>query len=611
MLEVWDSLALKIKASPIYYELLRLNYESSNPEILSVSGETAIAEGNGAAIVTANATYNGIQYTTEVPINVGELSYEVESARTATDISLTRITESIEVGEEFSAQAYIMSEITEDHPYPYGYADDNLIKFSSSDTGICRVKNGVLIGVSPGTAIITVSDIADAVSKTFEVQVVEETTLEYTEDEVLEVNAEDYDWTDAETTTLAIQAILEAASTAGMKKVIFPNQIYTVSPTYGSIYIPTHMIVDFSGGIIQIEPSAMTTSGGYVMIYLQDVEYSSLENAIIYGERDLIEGTGAEGCQSVVICGKSFKSGLKNCTISKSPGFNMGFGNTNRKVAGVKLSGIVGGGLDTEGNEIEESHAFRSDYTSISNIGNSKGQIWLGNTQGYGGYLYMSARVYSVWFYDSDKNFISMTPHCIQYYAVQKPENAAYARIVFWWSEAPTSGDPDYASIAHFHSYDKPDRCYVKNCIMEDNYSLAISTNGGENMLIDDCIFRNNGYRDPASHLDWEDGRQHNKGHILRNCTFEGGGAVTAVGADGLVIHNNVFTDVPLNIGSEVQNSRIWLNQFIGSKAKCTITPKTDEVFSQNYGYDGASYTVSEVSDVGFAVREAENNFAS
>ena len=128
-------------------------------------------------------------------------------------------------------------------------------------------------------------------------------------------------------------------------------------------------------------------------------------------------------------------------------------------------------------------------------------------------------------------------------------------------------------------------------------------------MLVEYCTFKNNGYRDPASHLDWEDGRQHNKGHILRYNTFEGGGAVTAVGADGLAIHNNVFTDVPLNIGSEVQNSRIWLNQFIGSKAKCTITPKTDEVFSQNYGYDGASYTLNTMTDVGFAVRETANSF--
>ena len=84
-----------------------------------------------------------------------------------------------------------------------------------------------------------------------------------------------------------------------------------------------------------------------------------------------------------------------------------------------------------------------------------------------------------------------------------------------------------------------------------------------------------------------------------------------AVGADGLVIHNNVFKDVPLKVRSEVQNSRIWLNQFIGSKAKLTITTKTDMICSQNYGYDGASYTISDAADVGFAVREAENNFTS
>ena len=34
-------------------------------------------------------------------------------------------------------------------------------------------------------------------------------------------------------------------------------------------------------------------------------------------------------------------------------------------------------------------------------------------------------------------------------------------------------------------------------------------------------------------------------------------------------------------------------------------------ICSQNYGYDGASYSIGDVADVGFAVREAENNFTS
>ena len=146
---------------------------------------------------------------------------------------------------------------------------------------------------------------------------------------------------------------------------------------------------------------------------------------------------------------------------------------------------------------------------------------------------------------------------------------------------------------------------------MTDCNDTAIQPNGGESWLFEGCIFRDNGYSDPAAQIDWEDGRNHNKGHVLRNCSFYGNGSVSAVGADGLVIHNNTFNGVPLKVGSEVQNSRIWLNQFIGTGAKATTTPKTDMVFSQNYGYNGASYTISEVSDVEFAVRETENSFES
>lgn len=602
-----DTFALSLKFFLDTYK--GLTFSTSNDEVLSVTDEGELeALSVGTADITANITVDDIPCSNTATIPVVEsLEYGLTSSRTATDITLARVPESIEVGEEFAAQAYILSAITADHPWPYSYYDDNLVKYTSSDPTVCRVKNGVLLGVGTGTAIITVSDLVETVQKTFSVNVVAQTSLQYTDAEVLEVDAADYDWTSAESTTLAIIDILAAASTAGMKKVVFPEQIYNVSPAYGTIYIPTQMIVDFSGSVVQIEASDLTSTG-YQMFYFNATEYSSIENAIIYGERDLIEGAGAEGCCSIGIGGCSYRSGLKLCTISKSPGFNIGFGNTNRTVKAVALSTIEAGGIDASGNDVDEDYSFRSNaYVDISAVGKTDGRFWLGNVQGFGGYLYLSARVYNIFFYDADKVFISALHHCIQYYGYQKPEGAVYARISFWQGSAPTSGDPDYGAIAHIHSYDKPERCYISHCTLEDNYSTAIAPNGGESMLVEYCTFKNNGYRDPSSHLDWEDGRQHNKGHILRFNTFEGGGAVTAVGADGLVIHNNTFTQVPLNIGDEVQNSRIWLNRFI--KCKATITPKTDEVFSQNYGYDGASYTLNTLTDVGFAVRETANSF--
>ena len=563
----------------------------------------------GASTVTVKVATGSQMSVDTLPVNVvNELEYTgLASTRTATGIVVSRKPESIEIGEEYACQAFVLSAITEDHPYPYGYPDDNLVKWTSGNPAVCRVKNGVLVGVSEGVATITAEDIAGKVSTSFDVTVTAVTSLAYTDAEVLTVDESAYDWTSEETTTLNIQNILAAASAAGKKKVIFPNRLYQVSPVYDSIYIPTQMIVDFSGGTIQIMPSDMTTSGGYVMIYIKDAEYSSVENAIIYGERFLIEGTGVEACTSVDITGKSKRSGFKNCTISRSPGFNSGCGNTNRKVLACKLNTIEAGGIDDNGADVVEAYAFRCNtYINISTLGERFG---FGNVQGYGGYLYLSARMYNIYFYDADKNFITAYKYCVQYSVYDKPQGAVYARIMFWQGSAPTSGDPDYGSIAHLYSFDKPDRCYFRNCLFEDSYSTAIAPNGGENLVIENCTFNRNGYRDPSSQIDWEDGRQHNKGHILRNCTFEEGGPVTVIGADGIVIHNNVMYGIKLNVADEVQNARVWLNQFIGKAAIATITPKTDEVFSQNYGFDGATYKLNTIDNVGFAVREAENHF--
>lgn len=529
---------------------------------------------------------------------VDELDYDISSNRTPTGIAIARKTSSLEVGEEFSAQAFVLSAITEEHPYPYGYSDDNLVKYSSSNEDVCTVKNGVLKGISKGTATITVSDIDEIVSETFDVQVIEETSLEYIDDEVWTVNASDYDWSTTESTTLAIIEILEKAQTDGKKKIVFPYQTYYVSPAYGTFNVPTQMILDFNNSIVQIEESSLTSSG-YQMFLFQNTEYSNIENAIIYGERDLIDGTGAESCQSVYFAGYNYKSGLKDCTISKSVGFNIGAIMKNLIRVPFKLSALENGAIDDNGQDKEESYAFRNNgYMNISSI---KDRFGFGNMQGYQGYLYLSARPYDIYFYDSNYNFISCLKNCIQYYFYEKPSGSAYARIVFRQGTAPTSCDGDFGSIAMIYSMDIPNKCYIKNCIMEDNYSTAIQPNGGESWLIEHCTFKNNGYRDPSSHIDWEDGRNNNKGHILRYCTFESGGAVTLVGADGTVIHNNLFTDTKLNQGGEVQNSRMWLNQFINSKVN--IETKTDMVFSQNYAIEDSTFTLTDNEETNFKIR--------
>lgn len=602
-LEPNDTFAPALLAKPLLSALYGKSVTSADKEVVSSDGEVLTAVADGTAEITAIANYRRKEYADTAEVVVQDLSYGLQSARTVTGITLARVPKTIEVGEEYSAQAYLLSEITAEHPWPYSYYDDNLVKYSSNNEVVCRVKNGVLVGVAPGIATITASDLTGAVSATFNVEVVKETALTYTEHEVMSVNADDFDWSTAETTTLAIIDILSAASDLRMKKVVFPKQIYAVSPAYGTIYIPTQMIVDFSGSIVQIEASSLTATG-YQMFYFKDTEYSSIENAIVYGERDSSAGSAA--CQSVFFGGYNFHSGLNNCTISKSPGFNIGAGWLNRKIVGFKLAAVEAGGIDDSGNNRDEAYAYRhNSYMTITNLASKFG---FGNMAGFQGYLYLSARCYDIFFYDANKNFLSALKNCIQYYQYDKPENAVYARIVFRQGSAPTSGDPDSASIAHLYSFDQPDHCYIRNCTMTDCNDTAIQPNGGVNWCFENCYFQDNGYSDPASHIDWEDGRNHNKGHVLRNCYFKNGGKVCVIGADGIVIHNNTFDNVLLQVGEEVQNSRVWLNQFITKGAK--VASKTDMVFSQNYGCDGATLTVTAAEGVDHAVRQAANVFA-
>lgn len=450
--------------------------------------------------------------------------------------------------------------------------------YTSSNNSICTVKNGVIYGVGEGICTITVHSL-DGVTKSFDVTVANETPDIV---ETININIDDYDFSTAESTTLSFISIFCNYTDGKMRKIVIPKGTYYISPVYGTIKVPTHTIVDFSNSIIQILESTMTQSGYKMFLFSDNISFSSIENVTINGERYLISGTGAESCISVSFSGGSYKCGLKNCNINNSVGFNIMTEYRAKWNYPITLSGITYGSIDNNGNEINESYTYRSNYTNVLTLESPFG---IGNMQGYQGYSYLSARIIDVYFYDENKNYISCIKDCVQYYCeYTKPNNAVYARVVFKYNSAPTSCDPDFGSIAHFYHLKYPDRCYIESCYFKNNYSTAIAPEGGYNLFINNCTFKNNGYRDPSSHIDWEDGRLHNKGHIVKDCYFEGGGQVVATGADGLTMFDNVFKNTRFSIGNEVQNQRLWLNQFLNTRI--SLYTKTDWVYSQNQEYD-------------------------
>ncbi|MFH1616674.1 MAG: right-handed parallel beta-helix repeat-containing protein [Planctomycetota bacterium] len=63
----------------------------------------------------------------------------------------------------------------------------------------------------------------------------------------------------------------------------------------------------------------------------------------------------------------------------------------------------------------------------------------------------------------------------------------------------------------------------IKDCIFDNNYRQGISVIGAENLLIENCIFRNTSGTAPADGIDFEPNSEDNKltNCIVRNCVFE------------------------------------------------------------------------------------------
>ena len=590
-----------------------ISYNVEDKNIATLEGNIIYARKTGTTNIISTATYNEKTLTLNTPLAVKNIVYNPTTTRTADRVVIENPISSINIGEEYSLYALVLNKITDNKKTPYEYSDDNIIIFESNNPSICSVKNGVLKGISEGSTNILAKDITGTIMTTMPINVVQYNEYVPTDTETYNITLPcsttngvlHVDNTNSEETTKAIQDLLIYCSENNKRKIVFPKGKYLISPIYDSIIVPSNLIIDFSDSDINIEESEKTLNG-YEMILFENTQNSKIINANIYGERfTMAASSGAESCQSICFLGNCYRSGLENCTISQSPGFNIGAGQTGLVRFPLKLTNIESGNINNDGtiSEVTVDYCYRSvDYIDISALGNKFG---FGNRQGYEGYLYLSARIYDIYFYDENKQFISSLKDCLQYFLYYKPSSAKYAKIVFYQTNAPTSCEGDFGSVAMIYSHSCPDKCFIRNCVLEDNYSTAIQPNGGDNWVIENNIFRRNGYRDPASQIDWEDGRNNIHGHIVRNNIFEDGGAVTFVGGSCIVFHNNILKNNALNQGGEVQNSRMWLNQFIGGKVN--IDTKTDMVFSQNYFINGATYTLNRNSSVDFKIHEFDN----
>lgn len=478
-------------------------------------------------------------------------------------------------------------------PLPYDINYSNMVIWESSNPKVCSVNYGVLEGKSVGIATITAYEPTRTYSESFQVQVIMPETESFLKEQIYNVPTRDYgifiDRSHSVETTEGIVKALNFASQNAYKKVVFPNGVYLITPDAGTINLPSNMVIDFSHSIINIEVNSKT-SEGYTLFVMDDVEYTKLVNAHVYGDADSTTVADSnEGNISLRIA-DCYKSGIENCTFSKSSGFNV-ITTTKRFKDGtgdtwITYSNFEPGSIDKFGVIDDKTVQFHFRTTNFIDLSRLGSYYMLGYNQGYWDYRYLRSRLYSIYFYDKNYQFIECQQYNLQYYNYKKPINTYYAKIVVYQDNAPTSGDTDFnGAVAFIRTLGMPRKCYIKNSTFEDNFSTGLAMTGGQDWTITGNTFSSNTGRLPGCDIDWEDGWDGMVGDIVKNNTFNSVLGIVTAGGANISIFNNRFNNSYLYMWPRTQNWRVFKNTFNEKAAgqfDIQLGTQGDSIFAEN-----------------------------
>ena len=285
------------------------------------------------------------------------------------------------------------------------------------------------------------------------------------------------------------------------------------------------------------------------------LQNSKLCNGTITGERDEKNGVypnwwsvgATEGGVSILFS-EGYNNGIENVTVRKSIGFNMasGVGKNSYGVSNfanypIRHSDFEFGEFDQYGNPIDNNNVIRT--KNFMNISNIKGEHYdIGYPLGYHGYPYVNSRICDVYFYNINKELIKRDRGILRFRTYSKPNNAYYAKFVFHINYIPSSGNSDFGgAVAFFENFNPPTKNYIKNCIIEDNYSCGFAACGGQKWIITDNIWRRNAGRMPGCDIDWEDGWEYMQGDLIENNSFESYNNCILCAGSGNIYNNNRF----------------------------------------------------------------------
>ena len=134
-----ESLTLTATVNPSNATNKNVGWKSSNTSVATVSNGKVTAVKAGSATITVTTEDGSKTATCEVTVNA--------KVYPVTGVSLNQTSVSLTEGDDFDLTATV---------YPSN-ATNKKVTWSSSDTSVASVKNGMVVAIKPGTAIITVT----------------------------------------------------------------------------------------------------------------------------------------------------------------------------------------------------------------------------------------------------------------------------------------------------------------------------------------------------------------------------------------------------------------------------------------------------------------------
>ena len=589
--------------------------------------------GEGAASVRTSAKYedndplivkNDIKVTQD--LNLKEITHNrkgtYEDKFLPTGVIINNKISTLETGKEWVLIAHVI---------PAYWLEDNLVSFKSSDPDVCSVSFGVLKANKPGTATITATAIGTDFTDSFALTVKAAQSVTYTADQTYQLSEPNTSDTTAVTKWL-LDGIKKAGD-GGYKRLLLPDgkKTYKVTPEQPlgtdtsngdsldrtCCYIPSNLCIDLNGCTIRVVKSvwstfvssASTAQGGYVFFSFgntTDAGYehcwnSSIINGVLMGENDLLDSlTSGTEATHMVEFRNCTNCGLDSVEVCNSPGFNIV--TSCSSVGGVggammsKYQYLQAGGLADDGGNRDEALSYRSFFPD--SVKETDSTYWLNCSKWdkTKSPYYMCGSVWAkvaeitdttlydiIWF-DKDNKVIEVDRNNLIYYPYVIPDNADHVRFVAHQSGTPTASNGAYDYMwMPIMQYAQAYKCYIRNCKIHDNTSTGLACTGGAHNVIENCTFVNNGFRDPSSHIDFEDHGDTMYGTILNNCTIgdgNGSGYLLFVIARHVAMHDciiNCYTN-----GSRNYGFRCWANRFYSGDSAHGFGFSGDCIFAYN-----------------------------